>query len=85
MNTNLATTPETGVASPCINVCQMHTATGWCAGCLRTLDEITDWGRMSDERKSAVWLQLEGRRVAWQDLQATGAAPASPAPQRSAP
>lgn len=29
--------------SPCINVCTMDTDTGWCLGCGRTLDEITEW------------------------------------------
>ncbi len=39
------TAPPT-VASPCINICRMHAPTGWCEGCLRTIDEIATWGRM---------------------------------------
>jgi uncharacterized protein len=66
-------------ASPCINICQMHEATGWCAGCLRTLDEIADWSRMNEAQKGVVWLRLAGRRDQWRKLQATGVAP-SPAP-----
>ena len=63
------------VPSPCINVCQMHTDSGWCAGCLRTLDEVAGWSGMDDAQKSAVWAQLETRRVRWSRLQLAGAAP----------
>jgi hypothetical protein len=52
------------VASPCINVCRMNPATGWCEGCLRTLDEIAAWSTLDDEAKRAVWLQLQRRRRA---------------------
>ncbi len=51
--------------SPCINVCRMDETTGWCAGCLRTLDEITLWSRLSEAGKQAVWDALAQRRVAW--------------------
>jgi predicted Fe-S protein YdhL (DUF1289 family) len=36
------------VPSPCINICRMDAPSGWCEGCLRTLDEIAAWGRMSE-------------------------------------
>jgi uncharacterized protein len=51
--------------SPCINVCRMDEATGWCAGCLRTLDEIALWSRLSEAGKQAVWGHLAQRRVLW--------------------
>ena len=63
------------VASPCISICQMHAASGWCVGCLRTLDEIAAWGGLSDEGRRQVLLRLAPRRVAWRALQA--AAPAA--------
>jgi predicted Fe-S protein YdhL (DUF1289 family) len=53
------------VASPCISVCRMDARTGWCEGCLRTLDEIAAWSRLDDDRKRAVWLELSRRRVEW--------------------
>jgi uncharacterized protein len=56
---------STGVASPCINVCRMDAATGWCEGCLRTIDEIVAWGSMPDDDKRVVWQQLEQRRAVW--------------------
>jgi len=59
------------VPSPCINVCRMDAATGWCEGCQRTLAEIAAWGGLSDEDKRAVWQALPARREAWQRLQPT--------------
>ena len=50
------------VPSPCIDVCRMDAASGWCEGCLRTIDEITAWSRLDDPAKARVWLQLEARR-----------------------
>jgi len=58
----------TGVASPCINVCRMDAATGWCEGCQRTLAEIAAWGGLSDEDRRAIWQALPARREAWQRL-----------------
>ena len=38
--------------SPCINVCRMDAATGWCAGCLRTIDEMAErMGRIVNQRE----------------------------------
>ena len=59
------------VASPCINVCQMDDATGWCVGCLRSLDEIGNWSRLDDASKRAVCAQLPQRRVHWRALRRT--------------
>lgn len=55
--------PAAGVASPCIGVCRMHAGTGWCEGCLRTLDEIATWSRLDDAGKRAVLLRLPERRA----------------------
>jgi predicted Fe-S protein YdhL (DUF1289 family) len=60
--------------SPCINVCRMHAGTGWCEGCLRTIDEIAAWSQLSDSARLAVMRQLRQRRVVWR--QRVGAAPA---------
>jgi hypothetical protein len=56
---------KTPVPSPCINVCRMDEATGWCEGCLRTLDEIGAWSALDDLAKQAVWVQLRQRRIVW--------------------
>jgi predicted Fe-S protein YdhL (DUF1289 family) len=51
------------IASPCINTCRMNPRTGWCDGCLRTIDEIVAWSRLDDAGKCAVLGQLPGRRI----------------------
>lgn len=58
------------VQSPCISICRMHEASGWCEGCLRTLDEIAAWSVLSDADKQAVLVELSRRRVAWRELRA---------------
>jgi len=52
-----------GVPSPCINVCRMDASSGWCEGCLRTIDEIAGWSLYADDEKRAVWDALEARRA----------------------
>ena len=42
------------VASPCTNVCAIDAASGWCAGCLRTLDEIARWSAMHESERLRV-------------------------------
>lgn len=49
--------------SPCINVCRMSTRTGWCEGCLRTIEEIAAWSKLDDAAKRGVWSELERRRA----------------------
>lgn len=52
------------IPSPCINVCRMDPATSLCEGCLRTLDEITAWGRAPDTYKLQVLERVAQRRSA---------------------
>lgn len=52
------------VPSPCISVCVLDTSSGLCTGCLRSLDEIAEWGSMSDDAKRAVWAELPKRQAA---------------------
>ena len=52
------------VASPCISVCHMDEATGLCAGCLRTIDEIAAWSVLDDEQRRQVWEAIAARRAA---------------------
>lgn len=49
------------VPSPCVSVCAMNPQTGLCEGCLRSLQEIGDWSRMSDEGKRQVWQRIQLR------------------------
>jgi predicted Fe-S protein YdhL (DUF1289 family) len=58
------------VPSPCINVCRMDASTGWCEGCLRTIDEIAGWSLFDDDAKRAVWDAIEGRHAQFMASQA---------------
>ena len=50
------------VESPCVKICVVHPAARICTGCLRTIDEIAEWSRMSPERRREVMAELPGRR-----------------------
>ena len=50
------------VASPCVNICQLDAATGYCIGCLRTMDEISHWLDLDNEQKRAIIAQLNERK-----------------------
>jgi len=56
------------VPSPCVNVCQMDAATGWCRGCARRLDEIAGWGAAPELRQRQILEQLPARRAELQRL-----------------
>lgn len=42
------------VESPCLNICTLDRTTRTCTACLRTLEEIGSWGRMTDAEKRRV-------------------------------
>jgi len=67
--------------SPCVSLCQMHAATGWCRGCLRTLDEITVWSQLDDPAKYALLHRLKARRITWRALPLAAREPDPLAPQ----
>lgn len=50
--------------SPCISVCRIDPADGLCEGCLRTIDEIANWGAMPPEQRVEVWRLISERREA---------------------
>ena len=52
------------VSSPCVNVCRMDAATGWCQGCARRIDEIAGWGSAPQAVQRHVLDQLPERRAA---------------------
>jgi hypothetical protein len=43
----------------------MDARSGWCEGCLRTIDEIAGWSVMDDDQKRRIWLLLPQRREAF--------------------
>ena len=50
------------VVSPCTSVCKMDPRSGWCEGCLRSIDEIIAWGGLDDAAKLRILALLAGRR-----------------------
>jgi hypothetical protein len=49
------------IESPCIKVCVVHPAERICTGCLRSLEEIAAWSRMSPEERRRIMEALPER------------------------
>lgn len=49
------------VESPCIKICVIHAESRLCTGCLRSIDEIGAWSRMTPEARSSVMAALPDR------------------------
>ncbi|MEP2717695.1 DUF1289 domain-containing protein [Pseudophaeobacter sp.] len=49
------------VQSPCINICVVHPQARICTGCYRSIDEITQWSKMTPEARAEVMEELPGR------------------------
>ncbi|MBN2236494.1 MAG: DUF1289 domain-containing protein [Bacteroidales bacterium] len=54
------------IKNPCINVCRTD-SNGICIGCKRSLDEIGDWSKYTNEEKMTVLEKISGRRNDTQD------------------
>ena len=44
--------------SPCTINCSLYTSTNICESCGRTLDEIVEWTRMTDDGKQQMMIRL---------------------------
>jgi predicted Fe-S protein YdhL (DUF1289 family) len=51
------------VQSPCIGVCSMDEASGYCQGCYRTIEEIKGWWNMSHPEQTQLVAALEQRQA----------------------
>ena len=49
------------IESPCIKVCVIQSPSRLCTGCLRSIDEITAWSRMTPEDRRLVMAALPSR------------------------
>lgn len=49
------------IESPCIKICVVHPVERICTGCLRSIDEIGAWSRMSHEERREVMETLPSR------------------------
>ena len=50
------------IESPCINVCKLDEASGLCAGCHRSIDEIRAWRTASVDEKQDILASAASRR-----------------------
>ena len=53
--------PPRSIATPCVQVCIVDGASGFCLGCFRTLPEIAGWARLSDEERERIMAELPER------------------------
>jgi uncharacterized protein len=49
------------VQSPCVKLCVVHPEARLCIGCLRSIDEITNWSRMTHEARATLMAELPTR------------------------
>jgi predicted Fe-S protein YdhL (DUF1289 family) len=47
--------------TPCINVCEIDKATGYCSGCGRTIAEISGWAAMTGAERRRIMSELKSR------------------------
>ncbi|OMH37529.1 DUF1289 domain-containing protein [Motiliproteus sp. MSK22-1] len=47
--------------SPCVGVCKLDEASGWCFGCGRTDGEIENWQNLDTSVREALEADLPGR------------------------
>ncbi len=52
---------DTLLPSPCVGICELDEATGWCIGCGREGDELFGWGELSEREQRAIWAKLPER------------------------
>lgn len=50
------------IESPCVQICVIHPEARICAGCLRSIDEISHWSKMTAEDRAAIMEELPNRR-----------------------
>lgn len=49
------------IESPCVKICVVHPESRLCTGCLRSIDEIGRWSRMTPEERREIMAELPGR------------------------
>jgi predicted Fe-S protein YdhL (DUF1289 family) len=51
------------IESPCVEICEIDTKSGFCMGCKRTGFEIFNWINLNDEEKKQILLKLKNRSI----------------------
>lgn len=49
------------IESPCVKLCVVHPEARLCTGCLRSIDEITGWSRMTPDQRRMIMAELPSR------------------------
>ncbi|MBF9050415.1 DUF1289 domain-containing protein [Roseobacter sp. HKCCD9010] len=49
------------IESPCIKICVVHPETRLCTGCNRSIDEISQWSKLSAEVRAQIMAELPTR------------------------
>lgn len=49
------------VQSPCVKLCTIHPTERICIGCMRTIEEIAAWSRLTPENRTAIMAELPTR------------------------
>jgi predicted Fe-S protein YdhL (DUF1289 family) len=71
----IATRPPV-IESPCLRICSLDPASNLCMGCGRTIEEITHWYGMGDDKRSRIMAELPARLAS---LRAANSKPAKQA------
>lgn len=51
------------VQSPCVNICVIHPEARICTGCLRSIDEITAWSKLTSQQRDDIMTALPERKA----------------------
>ncbi|MEM7519940.1 MAG: DUF1289 domain-containing protein [Pseudomonadota bacterium] len=54
------------IESPCVKLCTIHPEAEICIGCLRSIDEIMGWSKLSNPERREIMAVLPERRGALQ-------------------
>lgn len=49
------------IESPCVRLCAIHPEERICTGCYRSIEEITNWSRMTSETRRIIMDELPSR------------------------
>ncbi|KIC08258.1 hypothetical protein RA19_19980 [Leisingera sp. ANG-M1] len=49
------------IQSPCIKICVVHPEARICTGCYRSIDEIRDWSKMTNDERADIMSDLPAR------------------------
>jgi len=51
------------LSSPCVGICRLDEATGWCLGCARDANELASWRALSPAEQARIWADLPRRKT----------------------